>query len=115
MEGGVALAGQFTTGNLVIGGGPVENIIELTSGASLSVTGTVTATSYSMIGSDHGSLTIDGNITADLFLNAMNGSHVVLAGGVNLAGTSEIEVDATSSVEIGTGGTAAAGSVTIDA
>ncbi len=119
VDGQVDLAGQFTTGSLVMGNAAFQDGLALGSGASLLVTGAVTAaTGTSSSSSSYwisgGSLTVDGAFTyamgTAMFIS--NGGHVKLAGTTNLTG--EINVDSTSSIEIGTAGGTAAGSIAVD-
>jgi large repetitive protein len=117
INGSVILAGQFTTGQLVMGSTTTLGDLSLSTGASLLVTGSATGNpieaSYNVEG---GTLTVDGAFNATYAeITVANGGHVQLAGSTSVSDFGTVSVDSTSSFEIGTTGGAAAGSLTVDA
>ena len=119
ISGNVVLAGQFTVGQLLMGTAAVSgSSLALSTGASLTVTGAVSpvaSPSVELYMINGGTLTVDGAFNAGVGTSMIvsNGGHVRLAGSASLTGISA-SIDSTSSLEIGTTGGAAAGSLTVD-
>jgi len=111
--GSVALSGAYALGSLTIGGISASAVLALGDGAVLQANQT---TIYGDLLADDGDLSTTG------LLGLVSGALIVAQGALVQAGTltlsgsgAAITVDATSSLEIGTAGDAAAGDLTVDA
>ena len=104
ITGGTLTAGSLTT---EIGG------FDLNAGATLSITGNVAGSGNQFVSDS--TFTVGGTFTsANDYVQASSGSTVQLANLAVATGFVDLYADNTTSVEIGTAGGAAAGSITID-
>ena len=125
--GNISLAGQVGTGSLQIGTASNAGALTLSTGASLSAITAVLLYGPVQVGGAGARLTVTGSLTlgggrigTSFVANALSASlgGSVQAGSLVLApsaGGNAITVDATSSIEIGSAGSALAGKLTVDA
>jgi len=101
-DGGVLTAGSLSTSydSYLIG-----------SGGSLSIGGNVTDASATPFNVQGGDFTVGGTIN-DAYINALRGGVAQLAGPIS--GSAALSADSTSSIELGSSGGAAIGTITVD-
>ncbi len=124
--GNTTLNGTFKTGTLSVGTSTTAGALDIVSGSTLTASSATLLDGPAQVSGTGAKLSVGGALTLDAtpgntFTNTLSVSNgaAVQAGSLNLAATTyglnQVNVDGTSSLEVGTAGAAAAGKVTIDA